>query len=265
MTEITTTPELPETIAPPEAEALERSGTDWGAISEELDAVDEELVEGDQVVLAEVVEAAPVVVEPVVVAPSTYVPPAPIRVAAPTAEQIAARQSAELVALEARYALSAEESAEMFTDPGLVLPRLLAKMHQQAMAETLASVQAAVPNFVQSNAAATRVESEARNAFFSVNDDLAKPEFEDAILRIGDLYRQVNPRATREAAIEKVGELARVALGLPSKGAAPAAIPVAAAPVPFTPSRGGTGAGKVGATKGTWEQLNSEFDESDGY
>ena len=256
-----TVAEIPEVPTLPEPEAVAAGSTNWDAVAEEFDEVDEEVIEGDKVVLAEVVEAAPAPTPAPVV--STYVPPARPIIPPPTAEQIAASRAGELATLEAKYALSAEDSAEMFTDPGSVLPRLLAKMHQQAMADTLASVQAAVPNFVQSNAAATRVESEARNAFFSVNDDLAKPEFEDAILRIGDLYRQVNPRATREVAIQKVGELARVALGLPGKGGA--ATPAVAAPVPFTPSRGGTGGSKVGAPKGTWEQLNSEFDDSDGF
>lgn len=237
----------------------------WEEVNTSLDV---EEVEGDIEVLAEpesVVEA-PAVPEPAVEAPVVYTPPAAPAVLPPTPQQLADKKAVELAKLEQLYALSDEDSAAMFAEPDKVLPKLLAKMHQQAAQSVLDSMQTTVPQIVQTAEAATRVETEARQAFFSVNEDLMKPEYEAAVLKIGAMYRQVNPKASKVEAIQKIGELARVALNLPAKVAGVAQAPVAKpANVPFTPSRGGTGGAKVAGSKGTWEQLNAEFDESDGY
>ena len=246
----------------PHEPAVEQA-VNWDEVNTALDVVE---VEGDVEVLSEPEVPAAVVETPVVVEPVTYTPPQPVAPAPLTPQQIAERNADELAKLEQLYALSEDDSAARFTVPDKVLPKLLAKMHQQATQSVLDSMQTAVPQIVQSNSEATRVETEARQAFFSVNDDLAKPEFEDAVLRIGAQYRQVNPNAPKGEAIQKIGELARVALNLPAKGVATAAVAAAKpANVPFTPSRGGTGGAKAVGPKGTWEQLNAEFDESDGF
>ena len=233
----------------------------WDDVNDALDVAE---VEGDVEVLeepaAKVVEVVAPEVAPVV--PQYVAPTAP----QPTPQQLAAQRTADLVKLEDLYKLSEEESAAMFTEPEKVLPKLLAKMHQQATQSVLDSMQTAVPQIVQRTESATRVETEARQAFFSVNSDLAKPEYEAAVLQVGAMFRQVNPNAPREVAVQKIGELARVALNLPPKAAVAVAEPAAAqTSKPFTPSRGGTGGRGAAGPKGTWEQLNAEFDETDGY
>lgn len=233
----------------------------WDDVNDALDVAE---VEGDVEVLeepaAKVVEVVAPEVAPVV--PQYVAPTAP----QPTPQQLAAQRTADLVKLEDLYKLSEEESAAMFTEPEKVLPKLLAKMHQQATQSVLDSMQTAVPQIVQRTESATRVETEARQAFFSVNSDLAKPEYEAAVLQVGAMFRQVNPKATKEVAVQKIGELARVALNLPPKAAVAAAEPAAVqTSKPFTPSRGGTGGRGAAGPKGTWEQLNAEFDETDGY
>lgn len=248
-------------------EPADTQSVNWDDVNTALDVVE---VEGDVEVLEEPVAAEVVAATPVapasVVEPAAYAPPQPVAPAPPTPQQTAERKADELAKLEQLYALSEEDSAGMFTEPDKVLPKLLARMHQQAAASVLDSMQTAVPQIVQSTSEATRVETEARQAFFSVNDDLAKPEFEAAVLQIGAMYRQVNPHAPKAEAIQKIGELTRVALNLPAKGVAVAATSVAKpANAPFTPSRGGTGGAKAAGPKGTWEQLNAEFDESDGF
>ena len=233
----------------------------WDDVNDALDVAE---VEGDVEVLeepaAKVVEVVAPEVAPVV--PQYVAPTAP----QPTPQQLAAQRAADLTKLEDLYKLSEEESAAMFTEPEKVLPKLLAKMHQQATQSVLDSMQTAVPQIVQRTESATRVETEARQAFFSVNSDLAKPEYEAAVLQVGAMFRQVNPKAPREVAVQKIGELARVALNLPPKAAVAVAEPAAVqTPKPFTPSRGGTGGRGAAGPKGTWEQLNAEFDETDGF
>lgn len=244
-------------------EAADTQSVNWDEVNTALDVVE---VEGDVEVLSKPVGAEPMIAPAPVVEPVAYTAPQPPAPAPLTPQQIAERKADELAKLEQLYALSEEDSAGMFTEPDKVLPKLLARMHQQATVSVLDSMQTAVPQIVQSNSEATRVETEARQAFFSVNDDLAKPEFEAAVLQIGAMYRQVNPNAPKAEAIQKIGELARVALNLPAKGGAVATAPAAKpANVPFTPSRGGTGGAKAAGPKGAWEQLNAEFDESDGF
>lgn len=164
-------------------------------------------------------------------------------------------------ALEQLYALSEDDAHAMITEPEKVLPKLLAKMHLQATQSVLNSMQTVVPQIVSTTSNAAKAETEARQAFFSVNDDLAKPEYEPAVLQIAAMYRQINPTAPRAEAIQKIGELARVSLGLPAKGAAQAVAPVAGVPQqPFTPARGGTGGGAP-ASQNEWAKLASEFDQ----
>jgi len=265
MKEVQGTTDNPVTEESQPLEPAVEQTVNWDDVNDALDVAE---VEGDVEVLevpaaqvAEVVAPA-VAAEVAPVVPQYVAPTAP----QPTPQQLAAQRAADLTKLEDLYKLSEEESAAMFTEPEKVLPKLLAKMHQQATQSVLDSMQTAVPQIVQRTESATRVETEARQAFFSVNSDLAKPEYEAAVLQVGAMFRQVNPKATKEVAVQKIGELARVALNLPPKAAVAAAEPAAVqTSKPFTPSRGGTGGRGAAGPKGTWEQLNAEFDETDGY
>ena len=261
MKEVQGTTDNPVTEESQPLEPAVEQTVNWDDVNDALDVAE---VEGDVEVLeepaAKVVEVVAPEVAPVV--PQYVAPTAP----QPTPQQLAAQRAADLTKLEDLYKLSEEESAAMFTEPEKVLPKLLAKMHQQATQSVLDSMQTAVPQIVQRTESATRVETEARQAFFSVNSDLAKPEYEAAVLQVGAMFRQVNPKAPREVAVQKIGELARVALNLPPKAAGVVAEPAAAqTSKPFTPSRGGTGGRGAAGPKGTWEQLNAEFDETDGF
>lgn len=242
---------------PPEAP----QATDWAEVDADLS-----VVEGDLEVLEEPVVEKEAIVEATAPAEETAAPApvygAPVvAVAPPTAEEKAAAERNELERLVALYKLSDEDATKMYTEPGEVLPKLLAKMHQQAAKDVLDSMQKVVPSIVESNERVSRVETEARTAFFSVNDDLAKPEYEGMVLKVGKMFRELNPSASKEEAVVKIGEMTRVALGLPGKSSAkaPEVVPVV---VPFTPSRGGTG-GSIPAPKNMWSELNSEFDKDD--
>lgn len=267
---------LMETQPPGDSELhnpAEVDSVDWSAV-----AVEPDEVEGDVEVLAapEIEESAPegeakpvetpVAAEPVQVEPVGEEPAAvPEMPAAPvTAPFDMAKWEAESVnKLQELYKLSEEDARSLLTEPETVLPKLMAKAHMQMTKAVLESVQGIIPNVMETTQAATKAETEARNAFFSVNKDLAKPEYEQAILEAGAVYRRLNPKASRDEAVRRIGEMVRINFGLPllseqTKEVTPPQEP----PKPFTPARGSTG-GAAPAQKGQWEQLASEFENED--
>jgi hypothetical protein len=114
------------------------------------------------------------------------------------------------------------------------------------------------------------IDSAAKTDFYSANPDLNKPEFEEAVMKIGVMYRQVNPNAPRAEAIKVIGELSRTALKLNPLAASeapagetaavvPNVTPITkqASPKPFTPARGGSAPAKK-VEKSPWEDLLDE-------
>lgn len=250
------------------AEVSEGSEPNWGALAEESSFDEDEVVEGDQVVVDE--GAAPVVVAAPVVtaeAPAVIAKPAVV-VAAPEAPAVPAvatrtdaeQETADLASLEALYGLTEAEAEALATEPELVLPKMLAKQHLRMTKSILASVQSVLPQMMHASTQSATVETAARSQFFSVNRDLANPEYESAILQIGKMYRQVNPKASAEVAVQKIGEMVRLSLGLPMVGTAAAPVVSAApAPRPFTPARGGSGS-RAPATPSVWDELAAADD-----
>lgn len=250
---------------------------DWGAIAEASSFNDDEegVVEGDQEVVdtgkaplevateTAVAESPAVIAEPapVVEAVQAAAPVvAPVALAEPSVTE-AEQETSDLANLEALYGLTDAEAEALATEPELVLPKMLAKQHLRMTKSILASVQSVLPQMMQASAQSASVETAARNQFFSANKDLDKPEYQAAILQVGKMFRQVNPKATSEVAVQRIGEMVRMSLGLPvqSVGAVETIVPPApAVPAvrPFTPARGGSGS-SVSATPGVWEELSS--------
>lgn len=258
--EATTTAAVEPASAPEVAPA---ETLDWGKIEDGIAADEAEeqglTVEGAVEVLPEpAAEPAPVVEAAPVPAPAPVAAPAPVVPAAPPFDPVA-WETAQMAALEKMYQLKDEDAQALVTEPERILPKLLAQLHMQATKGMLQSMQTAVPQIVQRTQSATQVETEARQAFFKENEDLAKPEYEQAILQMGTMFRQVNPTAPREEAVKKIGELVRVSMGLPAKTASQP-LESSAAPVPFTPARGGTG-GAVKAPDNVWAALAAEFEQ----
>lgn len=252
------TSELPETA--------EENSVDWSAI-----AAEPETIEGDTEVLDEggevgdttdapVVEVAPVVapVEPAAEeTPVVDIPRAPV-----PAFDMEKWEEDSVAQLQELYKLSEEDTRSLLTEPETVLPRLLAKAHMQMTKSVLESVQGIIPNVMETTQVASKAETEARNAFFSVNRDLAKPEYEEAILAAGSVFRKLNPNTPRDEAVKRIGEMARVSLGLPLLSWQVQVAPAAPAPQPFTPARGNTG-GRAPASKNAWAGLAAEFENED--
>ena len=181
--------------------------------------------------------------------PAPFVPEVP---AAPPIDAVK-WEAEQLKNLEALYSLGDEEALAFATEPELVLPKLAAAMHLRITKSILASVQGLLPQMMQAQTITQTTEQAARQTFYSANPDLNKPEFETAVLQVGAMYRKVNPRASAEEASKKIGEMARLSLGLPQLNAPAPAAPVAQKP--FSPARGGSGGGVPAAQPSVWEDL----------
>jgi hypothetical protein len=172
----------------------------------------------------------------------------------------------QVTKLEDVYKLSDDLAAQLLTEPEVVLPKLAASLHMAVTEAVLHSVNNSLPSVLSSIQATQSVEQKALEMFSGINPDLTDPKYFDSILKVGTMYRQVNPNATPEEAAKTVGNMVRTALGLPAlvataPAAAPAqpAIPVPRGPAPFVPSRGGGGGVVSSAPSNPWEMLAQDF------
>lgn len=189
-----------------------------------------------------------------------------------TPEQLAAEQK---VADEARqkeeeryftslteyYKIPEDMIAKLPTEPENVLPYLAARVHQAVARDTIRILSEMVPQQITAVTNATRAEAESKKAFYDRWPGLA--QHEDKVLKAGQLFRQLNPTATPQEAIERIGQTVHAALGIPLP-AAPGGSPVAAAPQPAAPAfqpagGGGGGRGAPPASDNTFENLAEEF------
>lgn len=196
---------------------------------------------------------------------ATETPPA-----AKTPEQLEAERQAAITALaEAQkkqfdelvdyYKIPDDMAARFQTEPEVVLPQLAAKVHQAIAINLERTLSSVVPNLIRNVAKMDSVEAEARTAFTARWPELVKHEPE--VLRIGAIYRQLNPNATRETAIERIGQLVYEALGLtPPAPAAGGASALAAPAAPAAPARPFTPAGGAGGARGPAPAGDNEFE-----
>lgn len=119
------------------------------------------------------------------------------------------------------YKLPEELAARFATEPEAVLPELAATLHQAVLGEMQQWATQFVPAFFQSYQRAQRANEEAQTQFYGKWPQLKGKE--NQVLQVGSMYRQMNPKATPEEALQKVGELACAALGIPITAAAPGA------------------------------------------
>lgn len=268
-------------VAAEPADASTEADVNWAGMADSLLADDageddDGVVEGD----AEVVEAPAVASEatppaaPVAETPPVETPAVPPTPTPPTAETPAtpptpatpapdytAWRTERLGQLEQQYALNEADATAMLTEPETVLPRLAAQVHMEVLESAMQGMQAMMPVLMQQLNQHTELNNRAKNLFTSINPDLADPQFEPAILQLGQVYRNVNARATPEEAARAIGNLVRSALGIaaPAVAAPSPAAPTPAAPVPFTPARGGGSGNAPIPSSNAFTQLANEF------
>ena len=134
------------------------------------------------------------------------------------------------------------------------------------MAQVKETIQNSLPNQVHHVMESVRRDDAAKKSFYDAWPTLNPKEHHDKVMMVGALFRQLNPTATAEEAIQRIGQVVHAALGLqmPVKGngaaqpAAPAATPAAPAR-PFVPAGGGGGRAAPAPNDNDFAQIAEAF------
>lgn len=211
---------------------------------------------------------APVVVQEVQQQPAAPTPapsPAP---ASPSAADITKvytdwRTETEDLLAKHHYKLSEEDMAQIDAAPQEVLPRMMARVYMDAVSAAITQVLNYLPQTMRQVNEQERINSESENSFFGKWPALK--EHKDSVLKIGQVYRQMNPQASAEQFINEVGAAAMVSLRLDPSGVVQQPVATPAPSAPFAPAaqtpQGGIAAPQKPVNMFT--KLNEEFDSYD--
>lgn len=171
----------------------------------------------------------------------------------------------QVAGLEKFYTFDDETSAQLLSEPEVVLPKLAAKLHMEVVEHVMRSVATAMPRWIEGVQQSQMIETTAENAFYGANPDLKDPAYRNVVLQMGMAYRQMNPSAPAEEAVKVIGNMVRSVMGLTSPAPLSAdnvtpAAPQAASAGVFIPARGGGGgAVPVQTSNNPWASLAEEF------
>lgn len=161
--------------------------------------------------------------------------------------------------LEQYYAIDEESALALATEPEKVLPKLAAQLHMSVMQQVQAEIAQSIPTLLKGTQEREVRESKAKNEFFTAWPELKGKENE--VMQMGLMFRQLNPKATPQEAIQRIGEMTMNALGIArqqqqqqqqqQRPAAPA--------TPFRPAGGPSAVRPAGTqSKNAWEDLLDE-------
>lgn len=221
----------------------------WDTITAEIDEYAEPAEAPEAASEPEAVvepEVEPVPAEPAVVPELPEAPAAP----AMTVEEVDAAREGFRAALEKHYAFSEEDTLAIQTEPEKILPKMAARLHQEVMDNVMQQVYRIMPNVVQGLQKDTAREEQAKGEFYGAWPQLKGQE--DKVLRMGAMFRQLNPGASAQEAIQQIGKLTMLALGQEVPAVAQGAREV---PAPkFQPAAPGRVAAPASA-KNEWQEL----------
>lgn len=258
------------------ADSSTEDSVNWEAMDSSFSDDDAETVEGAEEVIP--LEEKPVRVSE---APAAEVPSISAPVQTPTTPQVPAASAPEtpaeptpsytewraqrLTQLEQMYALDEASAVAALTEPENVLPKLAAKVHLDVLESSMRAMQAMLPTVLGQIQQGTELNTRAKNLFTSVNPDLADPQYEGAIMQLGQVYRSMNKTAPPEEAARAIGSLVRAAYGIVQQPAAVQAPAPRQGPqvLPFTPARGSGGVSQGTVSSNPYEQLAAEMEKED--
>lgn len=194
------------------------------------------------------------IAQPPAAAPAPAVLPAAPVAPAETPEQKVAREQAERTATEKQekealdalvkeYNLPEDAVAKLSTEPEQVLPWLAAKVHQNVQTSVVNAVtrllSERLPAMIQQSQTLMTTEAKSRETFYGRWPQLK--DHEATIIKAGKMFRELNPNASPQVALEAVGKLVCDSLGIPVTAVgAPPAVPAASA---FRPAGAGSAPG----------------------
>lgn len=194
--------------------------------------------------------------------PSTGEPaPAP-----PTTEQLWQQRTSLINDIASRYTFTPEQEAQLQTEPEKVLPQIAARLQVETFEAVFQTIMAQLPTVLSSFRQQETASARYNDAFYGRWPALRDARFNQRLTEVATAYRQSNPRATPEQAIEAIGAMVHVMEGIPVGTPAPAAPPAAvAAPPPLAssmrpPAPAGVGASSrpvgVPSTPNIFEELS---------
>lgn len=258
-------PATPQEPAAPVDDTPIDDGVDWASLSDEAGSADEGEPEEPAAPAEPPAPTEPPATPPVEPAaeppqgvqpePVAPVPPQQPQPAAPTAEQIQAAERAYAAQLENLYRFDEATALQLQTEPEKVLPALAAKLHLDVMKTVMSQMRGLLPQMVQTQSESIKKDTEARSQFFEAWPELKG--YDQQVLQVGAMFRQLNPSAPPEEAIKRIGELAMTSLGLSRQ--APAAPTPPAAPAAFQPAVPGR-VNPPAPSPSVWDELLTDDD-----
>lgn len=205
---------------------------------------------------APVPTAAPATPEPPATPAQPAAPAEPAPAATPTAApDIAALRSAYENELTQYYAFDPDTAARLQTEPELVLPQLAARLHLDVLDAVMAQLPQRVGAVVEHINASVARNTEAEGAMFTAYPELKAHKAE--VLKAGQMYRAMYPKATREQAIKAIGDFCMQSLGITraAQQNSPAFTPPSTPA--FTPAVG-SGGGAPAPAPGEWDFIDED-------
>jgi hypothetical protein len=252
---------IPQEPSAPVDDSPSDDGINWDDLSSQIDEAESvEFGETDEHAAEPTAPTAPVepAVEPAaeIVQPEEVVAPVETPQQQFTPEQIQAAENAYAAQLAGLYQFDEETALRLQTEPEKVLPALAAKLHLDVLKAVMQQMQGVLPRMLETQTQSSARETKAKGDFFKAWPELAK--YQTQVLQVGAMFRQLNPTASAEEAIQRIGETAMATLGL--KRSAPAGNPPPATPTPsYRPAAPGRTSAPV-APQTVWDELSSEDD-----
>ena len=188
----------------------------------------------------------------------TQVPTQPVAPEqAPTAPDRAALRQQFLDTAERQYAIASTDVELLQTEPEKVLPKLAARLYADIYEGVLTTIFAQLPQLVTTINTARTQHEEREADFFKAWPELK--EHKAILPEIGKMYRQLYPDADDAKAIQDVGAMAMMRLGLTRAPTAPTATPAPATVHPVPPPAPAR-AGFTAPAATTTQQPTNEFE-----
>lgn len=139
-----------------------------------------------------------------------------------TAEQITQqfrqwRQNAEQVLSNSHYNLNQEDANQLNIDPGQVIPKLMSRVYLDAVTAAVNVISQALPYTVMNTIDAHNGYQKNEDEFFGEWPGLKDHHAE--VIRTGQVFRHLNPRASKADFIRSVGAQVAMSLGLTAEQA----------------------------------------------
>lgn len=157
------------------------------------------------------------------------------------------------------FALSPQEVEALQDDAVTAVPKLLAKVHLDAVSTALNHMATLVPKMIEAHARVTEANNKAKNSFFDAWPALKGKEAE--VARMAGIYRQMNPQAKLDDVIRDVGPIVMSQLKMSPQPMTNGSTASQPKPAAFTPAVGGVAAiPSSPPAPDPWSGLGMDFD-----